>query len=145
MSSYKSDPQLIACDIATVSSKLSDPSSFKKTIDANVDSLADDARENLKKVTFDADAITIESPMGPVKLVVAQKVEPTMITYAAAQAPVNFSLVINLEPVDDNTTRSQAELQLDVPVFIKAMVGPQLERGAKQFGEMLSKLPYKNM
>ena len=145
MSSYKSDPQLIACDIATVYSKLSDPSSFKKTIDANVDSLADDARENLKKVTFDADAITIESPMGPVKLVVAQKVEPTMITYAAAQAPVNFSLVINLEPVDDNTTRSQAELQLDVPVFIKAMVGPQLERSAKQFGEMLSKLPYKNM
>ena len=113
MSSYKSDPQLIACDIATVYSKLSDPSSFKKTIDANVDSLADDARENLKKVTFDADAITIESPMGPVKLVVAQKVEPTMITYAAAQAPVNFSLVINLEPVDDNTTRSQAELQLE--------------------------------
>ncbi len=145
MSSYKSEPQLIACDIATVYSKLSDPSSFKNTIDANVDNLPDDAKENLKKVTFDADAITIESPMGPLKLAVAQKVEPTMITFAAAQAPVNFSLVINLERVDDNTTRSIAELQLDVPVFIKAMVGPQLERGAKQFGEMLAKLPYKDM
>lgn len=145
MSSYKSEPQLIACDIATVYSKLSNPSSFKNTIDANVDSLPDDAKENLKKVTFGADAITIESPMGPLKLAVAQKVEPTMITFAAAQAPVNFSLVINLERVDDNTTRSIAELQLDVPVFIKAMVGPQLERGAKQFGEMLAKLPYKDM
>ena len=50
MSSYKSEPQLIACDIATVYSKLSDPSSFKNTIDANVDNLPDDAKENLKKV-----------------------------------------------------------------------------------------------
>ena len=145
MSTYKSDPEVINCDIATVYSKLSNPTSFQHTIEANIYKLPDEAKKNLEKVTFSDDAITIESPMGPIKLAVAEKVEPSKITFAAAQAPVNFSLVINLEKVDEATTSSLTELELDVPAFIKAMVAPQLEKGAKQFGKMLAMLPYKDM
>lgn len=145
MESYKSDIQTIDCDINTVYSKLSNPEILKIKIEQNLDQLPDDAKENLAKVHFDADAITIESPMGPIKLALAEKVEPEKIVFTAAQSPVAFNLLINLEAVDEQHTNALAELQLDIPVMLRAMVGGQLKQGAKRFGEMLAKLPYRDM
>lgn len=145
MESYKSDLQEIACDIYTVFSKLSNPEVFKAQIEKNIDKLPDDARENLNKVQFEADAITIESPMGPLKLALTEKEEPGKIVFVAAQSPVAFNLLITLEPVDEERTNALAELQLEIPMMLRAMVGGQLKQGARQFGQMLAKLPYKDM
>lgn len=145
MESYQSDLQTIYCDINTVFSKLSHPENFKTQIDKNIDQIPQDAKENLKKVTFDADSITIQSPMGPLKLQVTEIQEPSKIKFAAVQSPVAFGLTINLGQVDAETTTVQSTLELDLPIFVRGMVGGQLKKAAKQFGEMLAKLPYRDL
>ena len=147
MESYKSDAQRIACDINTVYSKLSNPAVFQAQIDANRDNLPPEAIENLDKVKFEADAIAIESPMGPLRLAVnnEQCQEPNRIVYSAAQSPVAFNMVIELQPCGEQETTSIAALELDLPQFMRAMVGGQLKQAADKFGELLAKLPYSSL
>ncbi len=145
MESYKSDVQTIACDIETVFNKLSNPEIFKAQIDKNADKLPKEAQENLSKVKFAPDSITIESPMGPMTLALAEKEEPTKIMFTAQNSPVAFNLIIGLDKIDDETTQARSELQIDIPFMLRAMVDGQLKQGAQQFAEMLTKLPYKDL
>ena len=82
MESYKSDKIVIDYGIDVIYSKLSDPRVFKAHLDANMDRLPAEAREHLEKVKFEDDGISIKSPMGALKLSVAESVEPTMVKYS---------------------------------------------------------------
>ena len=142
MESYKSDKNTIDFNIQVIYSKLSDPRVFKAHIDQNIDRLPQEAREHLEKVKFEDDGISVESPMGPLKLSVSDSIEPSMVKYTAMSSPVPFGLVINLEPIDENHTQAVAELNIELPFMLKAMVGSKLTEGAKKMGEMITKLPY---
>ena len=145
METYKSDINRINCNIGTVFAKLSNPSLFQEQIEKNLDRMPDDARENLSKVKFEPDGISIESPMGPLKMAIQEVVEPNKIVFGAAQSPVAFNLIINLAEVDEENTDSETHLQLDLPIMLRAMVGGKLKDAAKMFGEMLTKLPYNEL
>lgn len=147
METYKSEPTRIHYNIQTVFDKLSDLAVFQAQIEANRDRLPEEARANIDKVQFDSDGITFESPMGPLKLIVdrQQCQAPVHIVFTAAQAPVKFNMVIDLNEMGENETDSVASLQLDLPFFLRSMVGKQLEAGAQKFGEMLAMLPYDNL
>ena len=64
------------------------------------------------------------------------------MVYTASQSPVPINMVINLEPRADGTTMSVAELQLQLPFFMRKMVEGQLQEGANRFGELLSRIPF---
>lgn len=145
MESYKSDPQTIACPIDTVWAKLSNPEVIKQQIDAHKDSLPDDARKQLENATFSAEGITIQSPMGPVTLVVADKVQPTHLTFAAQGVPVQLNLSVDLAKVDDANTRAVAAINADIPLMLRGMVGGKLKEAATKFAQMLAMLPYQNL
>lgn len=147
LDTYKSDAQRINHNIITIFEKLSNPSVFQAQIEANMDRLPEEARANIEKVQFNTDSISIDSPMGPLKLAVdpEQSQAPNRIVFTAAQAPVKFNMLIELTAVSETETDSVASLQLDIPFFLRAMVGKQLEEGAKKFGQMLAMLPYDNL
>ena len=141
METYKSDKVTINHNINLIYSKLSDPSIFKAQIDNNMDRLPDEAREHLKSVKFEEDGISVESPMGTLKLSVSESQEPTMVKYTAQ----SFGVTINLESVDENTTQAVTELNIELPFMLKAMVGGKLSEGAQKMGELIAKLPYGEM
>lgn len=143
METYKSEINRINCNIGTVFAKLSNPSIFQEQIEKNLDNMPEDAQENMRKVKFESDGITIESPMGPLKMAIQEVEEPTRIMFGAAQSPVAFNLIINLTEVDEENTDCETQLQLDLPIMLRAMVGGKLKDAARMFGEMLAKLPYK--
>ncbi|MBR5087687.1 MAG: hypothetical protein IKX31_11865 [Muribaculaceae bacterium] len=145
MENYKSDSVIIDHNIEVIYSKLSDPSVFKAHIDQNIDRLPDEAREHLDKVKFEEDGISIDSPMGAMKLSVSDSVAPTMVKYVAQSSPVPFGLTVNLEAIDEEHTQSIAEINIELPMMLRAMVGSKLEEGAKKLGEMIAKLPYGNL
>ena len=145
METYKSDKVTINHNINLIYSKLSDPSIFKTQIDSNMDRLPDEAREHLKSVKFEEDGISVESPMGTLKLSVSESQEPTMVKYTAQSSPVPFGVTINLESVDENTTQAVTELNIELPFMLKAMVGGKLSEGAQKMGELIAKLPYGEM
>lgn len=145
METYKSDKVTINHNINLIYSKLSDPSIFKAQIDNNMDRLPEEAREHLKSVKFEEDGISVESPMGTLKLSVSESQEPTMVKYTAQSSPVPFGVTINLESVDENTTQTVTELNIELPFMLKAMVGGKLSEGAQKMGELIAKLPYGEM
>ena len=55
MDTYKSDKQVIDCDIATVYGKLSNPAVFKQQLEQNIDKLPEEARAQLQNLKFEDD------------------------------------------------------------------------------------------
>lgn len=147
MDTYKSDKQTIACNAGTIFSKLTNPSLFKAQIEAHAHELPAEARENLGMVSFGDDSIAINSPLGEITMAVDHEhsVEGRKVVYSALQSPVKFNFVVNLEPRDEQLTDSVAEINLDLPFFMRAMVGSKLADGAKKFGEVLARLPFERL
>lgn len=144
MESFKSNPHAIACDAATIYSKLTNPSLIKNQIEAHADKIDDEARQHLDAVRFEEDSIAIKSPMGEVTLALDREnsIDGQRVVYTASQSPVPVNMVINLEPQPDDTTMSTAELQLSLPFFVRKMVEGQLQEGANRFGELLARIPF---
>ena len=69
-------------------------------------------------------------------------IEGQRVVYTASQSPVPINMVVNLEAQDDGTTMSTAELQLNLPFFLRKMVEGQLQEGANRFGELLARIPF---
>lgn len=144
MESFKGNPQAIACDAATIYSKLTNPSLIRNQIEAHADQMDEEARQHLDAVKFTEDSIAIQSPMGEVTLALDRdnSIDSQRVVYTASQSPVPINMVINLEPRADGTTMSVAELQLQLPFFMRKMVEGQLQEGANRFGELLSRIPF---
>lgn len=144
MESFKGVPRAIACNAATIYSKLTNPSLIQQLIEAHSDKIEGEARQHLDTVKFSEDSISIQSPMGEVTLALDHEnsVEGQRVVYTASQSPVPINMVINLEPQPDDTTMSTAELQLNLPFFLRKMVEGQLQEGADRFGELLARIPF---
>ena len=52
MESFKSNPHSIACDAATIYSKLTNPSLIKQLIESHADRIDEQARQHLDTVKF---------------------------------------------------------------------------------------------
>ena len=144
MESFKSSPHAIACDAATVYSKLTNPSLIQQQIEANADKIDDAAKRHLDTVKFTQDSISIASPMGEVTLALDHEasVDGQRVVYTASQSPIPINMVIHLEAQPDATTMSTAELQLNLPFFMRKMVEGQLQEGAERFGQLLARIPF---
>lgn len=144
MESFKSSPHAIACDAATVYSKLTNPSLIQQQIEANADKIDDEAKSHLDTVKFTQDSISIASPMGEVTLALDHEasVDGQRVVYTASQSPIPINMVIHLEAQPDATTMSTAELQLNLPFFMRKMVEGQLQEGAERFGQLLARIPF---
>ena len=145
METYKSDKVVIDYNIELIYSKLSNPAMFKEKMEQNMDRIPDEAREHLDNLKFEEDGISINSPMGAVKLSVSESVEPNLVKYVAESSPVPFGLTVNLEAIDEEHTNAIAEINIELPMMVRAMVGGKLSEGAKKMGEVLAKLPYGEM
>lgn len=145
MESYKSDKVVIDHNIELIYNKLSNPSMFKEQMEKNMDRVPDEAREHLNKVKFEEDGISIESPMGEVKLSVSESIAPNLVKYVAESSPVPFGLTVNLEAIDEEHTNAVAEINIELPMMLRAMVGGKLSEGAQKMGEVIAKLPYGEM
>lgn len=142
MDSYKSDKVVIEHNIDVIYNKLSNPQGFKEQLEQNADRIPDEARQQLDKVKFEDDGISIESPMGAMKLSVTESVPPGLVKYVAQSSPVPFGLTISLQAVDENQTQAVAEINIDLPFMLKMAVGGQLKDGAQKLAQVIAQLPY---
>lgn len=147
METFKSSPHVIACDAATIYSKLTNPSLIKQQIEAHAYHIDEQARQHLDTVKFSEDSISIQSPMGEVSLSLDHEnsIEGQRVVYTASSSPVPINMVVNLERQPDDTTMSTAELQLNLPFFLRKMVEGQLQEGAERFGELLARIPFEKL
>ena len=98
--------------------------------------------DKLKDLSFDADSISIKSPMGDVKLHIVGREEPKCIKFETAQSPLPFDFWIQILPVDASTSKMKLTIKADMNPFIKTMVQKPLQEGIEKIADALQTIQY---
>ena len=96
-----------------------------------------EAKKQLETLTFDADSVTIQSPVGQVTLTVVEREEPKLIKFESTGSPVPLNLWIQLMPSGEGT-KLKVTVGAEVNMFMRAMVAKPLSKAADGLANMLS-------
>lgn len=134
MAKYSSKPQTIGRPAEDVYAHLSDFSNYQEKLDM----IPPEVRAKVGDVSFDKDSITIEAaPVGAITLNVVERVAPRLVALQASQSPVPLKLLIELRPKDADATEVVTSVDVDIPLFMRPMVGGKMQEAADKFGELI--------
>ena len=135
MAKYTGKPATINRPIAELYAQFSDMSRLKGALEkANPEQAS-----KMGNVEVGEDYMAINNPqVGQIKFQVTERIEPTRIAFSAVQSPLPVSMSINLKEITPETTEVSTVLEMEIPMVMKALVGPKLQKVADQFGEMMT-------
>ena len=110
---------------------------------SNIEKVKDKIPEDkVKDLTFDADSISISTPMGSMKLVVVGREEPKEIKFESQESPLPFNFWIQILPVSDTTSKMKLTIKADVNLFVGGMVKKPLQEGIERIADALQMISY---
>ena len=110
---------------------------------SNIDSVKDRIpADKLNDLTFDADSMSISTPMGAVKLKIVDREEPKCIKFETEQSPLPFNFWIQILPVTDTTCKMKLTIKAELNPFIKGMVSKPLQEGIEKIADALQMINY---
>ena len=110
---------------------------------SNIDKVKDRIPEDkVKDLTFDTDSIGINTPMGAVKLNIAERDEPKCIKFETAESPLPFNFWIQILPVTAQSSKMKLTIKADLNPFIKGMVSKPLQEGIEKIADALQSIKY---
>lgn len=98
--------------------------------------------DKIKYLTFDADSISIHSPMGDVQLNIIERDEPKCIKFETKKSPIPVNLWIQILPLTDHSSKMKLTMKAEVNPFIKAMVKKPLQEGIEKVADALQMIQY---
>lgn len=136
MSVYSSKPVTVHQSVNSLCEKFSDFTAFKQRLDK----LPEEQRQALGDVDITPDTIVLSTPqMGRVTLKAVER-SPKGLVLEAEGTPVPMFFKVDLKPVDEDNTEVSGAIDVDLPVILKPMVGPMLQKFANKFGELFASL-----
>ena len=109
----------------------------------NIDKVKDRIPEDKANgLTFDANSIGINTPMGAVKLVIVEREAPKCIKFETAESPLPFNFCIQILPVSETTSKMKLTIKADLNPFIKGMVSKPLQEGVEKIADALQSIKY---
>ena len=117
--------------------RLNDPLVQEKMQAALSDEQVAEAKKQLETLTFDADNVTIQSPVGQVTLTVVEREEPKLIKFESAGSPVPVNLWIQIMHSGEGS-KLKVTIGAEVNMFMRAMVAKPLKKAADGLANMLS-------
>lgn len=134
MAIYKGKPAVINRPIGDVFARFSDLSAMEEVVKDRAGDLGQKA-----EIKFEADSLTIvNNQVGEIRFEVTERVEPTKVVFKAANSPLPIVMAINLAPIDEASTEVYTSIDVEIPVMLKAFIGPKLQQVADQFGTMMA-------
>lgn len=110
---------------------------------SNIDRVKDRIpADKLNELTFDADSMSISTPMGAVKLKIVDREEPKCIKFETEQSPLPFNFWIQILPVTDTTCKMKLTIKAELNPFIKGMVSKPLQEGIEKIADALQMINY---
>lgn len=110
---------------------------------SNIDRVKDRIpADKLNDLTFDADRMSISTPMGAVKLKIVDREEPKCIKFETEQSPLPFNFWIQILPVTDTTCKMKLTIKAELNPFIKGMVSKPLQEGIEKIADALQMINY---
>lgn len=109
----------------------------------NIDKVKDRIPEDKANgLTFDANSIVINTPMGAVKLVIVEREAPKCIKFETAESPLPFNFWIQILPVSETTSKMKLTIKAELNPFIKGMVSKPLTEGIEKIADALQAIHY---
>ena len=110
---------------------------------SNIDRVKDRIpADKLNDLTFDADSMSISTPMGAVKLKIVDREEPKCIKFETEQSPLPFNFWIQILPVTDTTCKMKLTIKAELNPFIKGLVSKPLQEGIEKIADALQMINY---
>lgn len=144
MANYKSSEITIPAAADIVYNKLSNLENLKSVL-SNVpaDKIPADQREMFDKVEITSDSISVPGgPIGALTFRVTEKKEPSLIRLEAEGSPLPLGIVMHISENDANSSKGYVEIDIDIPLMLKPMIGGQVQKMADQFAQMLQLIPF---
>lgn len=135
MATFESSVRQIAYPQQSVYNMLSDLS--------NIDRVKDRIpADKLNDLTFDADSMSISTPMGSVRLKIVDREEPKCIKFATEESPLPFNFWIQILPVTETSSKMKLTIKAELNPFIKGMVSKPLQEGIEKIADALQMINY---
>lgn len=130
MSKYKAKPFSVEHPAAEIAAKFEDLTAMQPMLDR----LSPEDRAKVGDLQLTPDSITVTAgPVGQITFRVAERSEKR-VAMNAEGCPVPLVLGIDLSPLSEASTEVLCSVDVDLPMMLRPMVGPQLEKAV----EMLS-------
>ncbi len=105
-----------------------------------LDEMPADERARIGDVAFTQDSIVITTPqVGAITLRATERTADRVVMQAEG-SPVPMSIIVEMTPVGASETEVVGKMNVEIPVMLKALVGPALQKAVDQFGEIFAKL-----
>lgn len=110
---------------------------------SNIEKVRDRIPEDkVQDLSFDADSISVHTPMGAVRLVIVDREEPKMIKFETTESPLAFNFWIQILAADEQTSKMKLTIKADINPFISGMVKKPLQEGIEKIADALQILHY---
>jgi len=136
MSKYSGRTVSVARSAQEIADKFADLSQFS----AMLDRMPEEERAKIGDVTFDTDSVAINTKqVGTVRFQVVERT-PQAVRLSAVGSPVPLAMSIDLDATSPHTTDVTTNIDIDIPVMLRPMVGPHLQKAVDQFSDLVAKL-----
>ena len=128
-------------EIGKSADELFDRSSDLSNLQTVLDGLSPEQRSQVGDVEFTADSLKIVTPqVGAIEFTVVDRVRPSKIVFGTKSSPVPLSMELDIEPTGENSSSVQTLIDVEIPAMLRPLIGPQLQKAADKFGELISGL-----
>lgn len=143
MAVYKSDKVTIEAPAATVYDKLSNLENLKGMLSkVPAERIPEDKRQMFENIRITPDTIEVPGPMGNMVFRVVEREAPHLIRLQGEGLPIQLGLALHVSPQTAESSQAQVEIDLDLPMMLKPMIGGQIQKIADQFGDVLAAIPF---
>jgi len=137
MATYKSKPVRVNRNARDLFDRFGDMSRLQGALDQ----LPEEQRRQIGDVEFTADSLSIVTPqVGEIKFMVKERVEPSKIVFGTASSPVPLTMEVDITPDGEDASEVATRIDVEIPAMLRPMVGPQLQKAADKFGELIAGL-----
>lgn len=136
MATYKSPATQVNIPADTLAAKFSDFTALQSAIDA----MPAEKREKIGNVEFTKDTIKLMTPqVGAITLRAVERT-PEKIVLEAEGSPVPMKLMVGMTPAGESSTSVTGTIDVELPMMLKPLIGPAMQKAADQFGTMFASL-----
>lgn len=136
MSTYTSKPAIVNRPADELSAKFSDFTKLQETLE----NLSADQKAQVGDVSFTEDSIKISTPQVGEIILKAVERSSSRVRLEAQSSPVPMNLIVDFKAVSADTTVVTGTIDVDLPMMLRPLVGPTLQKAADQFGSLFANL-----
>lgn len=137
MSKYSGKPSIVNRSNAELYSKLSNIDAMRERFDQ----IPEEVKAKAGQLRFEDERLIIVTPqVGEIAFAIKERKEPERVVYSAEKSPIPLDLVVDLKEVTADSTQVTASIEVDLPMMLRPLVGPQMQMAADKLGELISQL-----